>query len=148
MSNRLLDAAKCVVAMRFKPGGQWDELAQSIVDLSDAIDSSNDDAKPQVKDAAPNLLAALKMSDLSLHAADYRGPCLCSQCEFRRAAASAIAEAEGKDAHPLTVWAVVDEDGYGHIRPTKEDAEKTLARIATTPFANVTIKKLVEVSPV
>jgi hypothetical protein len=48
---------------------------------------------------------------------------------------------------PQTYWAVLDEDGYGHIRPTKEDAEKTFARVATTPFANVTIKQLVEVQP-
>ena len=45
--------------------------------------------------AAPDLLEALKLTPLDLHLADERGPCLCSQCAFRRAAAAAIAKAEG-----------------------------------------------------
>ena len=45
--------------------------------------------------AAPDLLGALKLTPLDLHVADERGPCLCSQCKFRRAAAAAIAKAEG-----------------------------------------------------
>lgn len=43
--------------------------------------------------AAPDLLEALNMTDLSLHIADERGPCLCSQCVFRKAAKVAIAKA-------------------------------------------------------
>ena len=45
--------------------------------------------------AAPDLLEALKMTSLDLHNEDYRGPCLCSECSFRKAAAIAIAKAEG-----------------------------------------------------
>lgn len=47
--------------------------------------------------AAPELLAVLKMTSLDLHAADEQGQCLCSQCEFRRAAAMVIAKAEGRE---------------------------------------------------
>jgi hypothetical protein len=43
--------------------------------------------------AAPEILEALKLSPLDLHKADERGACLCSQCEFRRAARAAIAKA-------------------------------------------------------
>ncbi len=45
--------------------------------------------------AAPDLLAALEMTDLGLHNADERGPCLCSQCAFRQAARAAIVKAKG-----------------------------------------------------
>ena len=40
--------------------------------------------------AAPKLLEVLQMADLAEHKADVRGPCLCSQCEFRRAARAVI----------------------------------------------------------
>lgn len=33
-----------------------------------------------------DLLKTLRMADLGLHAADVQGPCICSQCEFRRSA--------------------------------------------------------------
>lgn len=42
--------------------------------------------------AAPELLAALLMTPLDEHLSDEKGPCLCSQCLFRRAARAAIAK--------------------------------------------------------
>lgn len=41
----------------------------------------------------PDLLAALRLTPLELHAADEHGPCLCSQCEFRQSARQVIAKA-------------------------------------------------------
>jgi hypothetical protein len=56
-------------------------------------------ANARLLGSAPELLAALKTSDLSLHPADERGACLCSQCEFRQRAAAAIAKAEGRPSY-------------------------------------------------
>ena len=56
-----------------------------------------DDTNALLLHAAPEMYEALKMTDLGLHEGDYRGPCLCSQCSFRKAAAIAIAKAEGRE---------------------------------------------------
>ena len=53
----------------------------------------NEAANAQLIAAAPDLLAALQMTDLDLHASDERGECRCSQCNFRRAAKAAIQKA-------------------------------------------------------
>lgn len=42
--------------------------------------------------ASPEMLRVLKMADIGLHPADERGPCLCSQCKFRKAVATVIEE--------------------------------------------------------
>lgn len=54
---------------------------------------STAEANARLIAAAPDMLAALQMTDLNLHPADNRGPCLCSQCAFRKAAKAAIAAA-------------------------------------------------------
>lgn len=58
--------------------------------------SPQDRANMTLCAAAPDMLAVLKKTSLDLHVADERGPCLCSQCEFRSRAQIAIAKAEGR----------------------------------------------------
>jgi hypothetical protein len=51
-------------------------------------------ANARLARAAGALYAALKKANLVIHPDDERGPCLCSQCEFSKAAADAIDLAE------------------------------------------------------
>ena len=46
--------------------------------------------------AAPEMLALLRQGLTPKHPADNRGPCLCSGCEWNRAAMALIARAEGR----------------------------------------------------
>ena len=51
--------------------------------------------RDRLRESNAELRAALKLTPLDEHPADERGPCLCSQCAFRRAARAAIAKVEG-----------------------------------------------------
>ena len=68
------------------------DLVQSA--LSVVIDSPPGLPNPRLVRAAGAMYAALKMAGLGIHLADDYGPCLCSECEFSKAAADAIALAE------------------------------------------------------
>lgn len=73
-------------------------LSRAITEHGHAIDAESEVLALRsvtMMDAAPKLYSALKMTPLGRHAADERGPCFCSQCEFRREAERAIAAAEG-----------------------------------------------------
>ncbi|HEU4343713.1 MAG TPA: hypothetical protein VFU31_19355 [Candidatus Binatia bacterium] len=76
---------------KFRPGGANYKRLRALQVAGEALKE-----QPALYAAAPAMLKALLTAPLTEHPADDRGPCLCSQCQFSKAARRAIAKATDK----------------------------------------------------